>query len=437
MPSSARALASGPASRARPVTSVAASSSASRLGALVVAADERVALAPCRPRAARAASEWSPATTGPRRSCCARSASDSAIVTWERRPVLEADLACDAQNRRLADHVRQLGRCRERGRGLHGEHDEIGSVRRRRAFVAPVRLRFPQPSLRRGRGRASRSSRRSRPPRAARREPSRTRPVPPSDRDLHAATAPSAASASRLRASGSVISVRVTIGRTSREAVEVVRVRLVDDECVDQAAYCAATCAGDVPPARRASIRSAGPLTARPPISGLTATAGTRRAASASRIAVDREDRADRDVRVARRDEQQFRLRRAPRGPRARAAASPSKRTASTSSRWPRATNHSWNGNSPAGVSSQVRSRSSVAGKTCVSIPSAAASRPVTPRAALPTAAPACGRGAARGRGHRAGTRSRRRAAPTVSSARQVSSARPQPRSSSFSPASA
>ena len=41
----------------------------------------------------------------------------------------------------------------------------------------------------------------------------------------------------------------------------------------------------------------------------------------------------------------------------------PSKRTPSTSSRWPRATNHSWNGKLPAGVSIQVRSRSSVAGR--------------------------------------------------------------------------
>ena len=49
-----------------------------------------------------------------------------------------------------------------------------------------------------------------------------------------------------------------------------------------------------------------------------------------------------------------------------RAVSSPSKRTASTSSLCPRATNHSWNGNVPAGVSSQVRSRSSVAGnKPC------------------------------------------------------------------------
>ena len=52
-------------------------------------------------------------------------------------------------------------------------------------------------------------------------------------------------------------------------------------------------------------MRSAGPLTARPPISGLTATHG--HAARRERLA-DRshgEDRADRDVGVARREEDQ------------------------------------------------------------------------------------------------------------------------------------
>ncbi len=57
------------------------------------------------------------------------------------------------------------------------------------------------------------------------------------------------------------------------------------------------------------------------------------------------------------------------------ACASPSKRTPSTSSRWPRATNHSWKAKLPAGVSIQVRSRSSVAGRIAGSIPSARASR--------------------------------------------------------------
>ena len=52
-------------------------------------------------------------------------------------------------------------------------------------------------------------------------------------------------------------------------------------------------------------MRSAGPLTARPPISGLTATHGTRRALERGADLLDREDRPDRDVRVARRDHDQ------------------------------------------------------------------------------------------------------------------------------------
>ena len=53
------------------------------------------------------------------------------------------------------------------------------------------------------------------------------------------------------------------------------------------------------------------------------------------------------------------------------AVASPSKRTRSTSSRCCRATNHSWNGKEPAGVSIHVRSASSVAGSSVTSTPRA------------------------------------------------------------------
>ena len=66
------------------------------------------------------------------------------------------------------------------------------------------------------------------------------------------------------------------------------------------------------------------------------------------------------------------------------ACGSPSKRTPSTSSRWPRATNHSWNAKLPAGVSIQVRRRSSVAGRIAGSIPSARASRAVTAESGSP-----------------------------------------------------
>ena len=54
---------------------------------------------------------------------------------------------------------------------------------------------------------------------------------------------------------------------------------LVDHERVDQPLVPRATSAGAVPPPSRREHRSAGPLTARPPISGLTATGRRRRAA--------------------------------------------------------------------------------------------------------------------------------------------------------------
>ena len=125
------------------------------------------------------------------------------------------------------------------------------------------------------------------------------------------------------------------------------------------------------------------------------------------------------------------RLEHARRGPRA----SPSKRTASTSSRWPRADEPLLEGEAAGGrlepgaqpvvgrgQDGRARRRARARGAR------------VTPRAARPRAAPACARGGARGRGRRAGTSPRRRAPATVSSAFHVSSARPQPRSSSFRP---
>ena len=114
-------------------------------------------------------------------------------------------------------------------------------------------------------------------------------------------------------------------------------------------------------------------------MSGLTATQGTRRRPIASRIA----DTArigsieTNGLLGARRSRSAAAI--ASSTPGAGVAVSaPSKRTASTSSRCPRATNHSWNGNSPAGVSIHVRRRSSVAGSSGASTPNAAASRAVT-----------------------------------------------------------
>ena len=187
-----------------------------------------------------------------------------------------------------------------------------------------------------------------------------------------------------------------------------------------------------------ASIRSAGPLIARPPISGLTATDGTRRRSTAARTSS-----------TARIGQMlmngllgQTTIRSAcsiaSTTPDAGvASSSPSKRTRSTSSVWRRATNHSWNGNEPSGVSIQVRRRSSVAGSSRASTPNAAASRAVTAESGSPAAS--------------AWLRTRcspRSRSPSMnqlsppsraasSKAVQVSSARPHPRWSSATPASA
>ena len=119
-----------------------------------------------------------------------------------------------------------------------------------------------------------------------------------------------------------------------------------------------------------------------------------------------------------------------------RAASAPSKRTPSTSSRWPRATNHSWNGSSPAGVASHVRRRSSVAGSSAGSSPKARAIRAVTAESGSPRrSASVRTRWTPRSR-----SPSRNQLSPpssaTVSRAFQLSPARPQPLASSSRPVS-
>jgi len=119
------------------------------------------------------------------------------------------------------------------------------------------------------------------------------------------------------------------------------------------------------------------------------------------------------------------------------AVGSPSKRTRSTSSRCSRATNHSWKANDPAGVSTHVRRASSVAGSNVRGNPKAVASLPVTVERGSPRRR-ACVRTRWRPR-----SRSPRRnhvsplSTAAVAMACHVSSARPQPRSSSATSASA
>ena len=98
-------------------------------------------------------------------------------------------------------------------------------------------------------------------------------------------------------------------------------------------------------------MRSAGPFTARPPISGLIATQGALRRSSAPRISGDREDRPDRDVRIARRD--QDHVRRVDRLDDARARARPSARPCSAPRR-PRRGGHGRRTRSGTGTSRQA-----------------------------------------------------------------------------------
>ncbi len=117
------------------------------------------------------------------------------------------------------------------------------------------------------------------------------------------------------------------------------------------------------------SIRSAGPLSALPPMMPLTAMTGTPRdRASASGVddARERQDRADRDDRVRRRDDDRRRLRRAPSAPRAWGGPSsmPANRTSWTSGSWCRWTKYSWNSSQPSSVRTSVRTGSSAIGRT-------------------------------------------------------------------------
>src|SRR4029077_20206743 len=84
----------------------------SLLGALVVAANERVA--PGLAGRKRPGSErMEPSDNRPAKELLRLLGERHGIVTWKRRPVLEADLAFDAQKPRLTHHVIQV--CRSCG----------------------------------------------------------------------------------------------------------------------------------------------------------------------------------------------------------------------------------------------------------------------------------------------------------------------------------
>ena len=198
------------------------------------------------------------------------------------------------------------------------------------------------------------------------------------------------------------------------------------------------TCCGPVPPASRASIRAAGPRTASPPISGLTATAGTRPALERLADPGDGQDRADADERVARRDRDQVgglqRLEHARRGPRGLGAleAHAVHLVAVAARDEPLLERQLARRASPATCAGARRSRAAAPARARRRRRSARS----RPRAARRGAAPRCGRDGRRGRGRRAGTSSRRRARPR-SRARSRSRPRgPSPSLSSSRPVS-
>ena len=132
----------------------------------------------------------------------------------ERERVGRAQIAGHAEHGGLSDRLRQVGCGGERPGGVRREHDEIRAAHRLfvrspggRADLARLVLRAF------GVAGADHAlvARLDQSP--GEREPEISRAA--DDRDLHAGTAPNAASATRRRASSSLMNVRVTIGRTS------------------------------------------------------------------------------------------------------------------------------------------------------------------------------------------------------------------------------
>ena len=253
-----------------------------------------------------AAIECRPAVTGAATSSWIRSASRRASGSG-RTPPFENWIALATESSGVvAERVRDRRGGRERGVRLDREHRQVGAAHRvlvRRAVDAAAEL--ARPSRAPGRRRASRS--RPRPRRRATSRAASARPKLPG--------AAERLRPSRERARG----VEHAPGEPAAR-LGVAHQRLRDDGAHAVAAARRARRPRRSParrsgpgssrrraPARcrpraAASIRSAGPFTARPPISGLTATHGTRALLERRADLLDREDRPDRDVRVARRD---------------------------------------------------------------------------------------------------------------------------------------
>ena len=280
-PSSARALASGPASSARPATRPGASSSASAFACVVVAADEGVLvrrlLAPEGRRQRASGARRRPARRA--RPGCARRerrrSSDGKTPAGVKRSSEATESTALRADRECAAPARCRARPRPSSRGRRDRRLATAS-----AFVAPRRA-----ELGCGRGRALEVARADDDVVSGFDEPLRERRAerarPTDDRYPHAAS--SATSARRRSESRSCMRVAVTTSSTRRLGS---RVRLVDHERVDQALvttcdYGAVRCR---PPCAGAYGR-VGRRTPCRPTSGLTATQRARRVSIASRIA--------------------------------------------------------------------------------------------------------------------------------------------------------
>ena len=211
MPSSARALASGPQSTALPETSREARSSAS---AFASASSPQTSASSSGGASARfaAASECSPATTGASSSSSIRFAIEVDSPRWLDAAGAEDELGADRKDRCRADRLAQVARGRDRGVCVDGEDDEVDAAH----GVVVVRP-----------GRTERGGRLARPLGVAGADHDLDAGIDEAlrhglseaagaadDGDLHA-TAPSAVSASRRDAARSVINVFVATRRTA------------------------------------------------------------------------------------------------------------------------------------------------------------------------------------------------------------------------------
>ena len=354
-------------------------------------------------------------------------------------PLGEAQLAGDAEHGRHADRFRER---RSRSRAPHPPSSRARRGRRRGPHPRSSRrrLRRPRaPSPAPARRRASRS-RPGRPPLTSRRASARPKsPVPPTIATLMPAPLPArprrGAGARRRRSSacGSRSAERRRARRGRRRRPRRPRARRSAPGNDPQHAR------GDVPPARRCSIRSAGPFTARPPMSGLTATQG--HVPPRERVAnlAHREDRGERDVRVARREQDQIRARdrveHARRRPRRLfpLEAEGIDLVAVAAGDEPFLERERPGRRLEPRPEPVVGRRQQPCGDTELP-PRAARSRP---RAARPPATPASARDGARGRDRRARTSSRRPARRPSRAHARSRPLRPQPRRSSARPASA